>query len=808
MIKNYFKIAWRSLLNNKVYSLLNILGLAISLACFLLVTLYVIDELSYDRYHEKAERIYRINSDITLGESQKLPFTSDMMGPTLKNDYPQVESFVRIYNSNGSKLLKKGTEYIKEGNLAHADSTFFKVFSLPLLNGNPATALKEPRSVVLSESSAEKYFGSADILGKSVETVQGVEYKVTGVMKNIPPNSHFNFDFIFSMDNDIYPFGNFISHNFHTYLLLREGVKPEEIEEKFDDYFDRYLQPVAKQVLNINSREEFEAAGNKLEYSLFPVTDIHLYSDRNLEIRPGGSIQYVKIFSAVALFILLIACINFMNLSTARSAGRAKEVGIRKVLGSARKQLITQFLSEAVLMAVIAMILAVAISFLALPAFNEVAAKNLSIQRIFQTDMLLLILILPLLVGFLAGSYPALFLSNFKPVQVLKGRLQLGAKGGTFRNVLVVFQFTTSIILIIGTIVVYQQLEFIQNKNLGFNKDQVIIVDEVFVLGPQLQAYKNEVLEMPGVQSGTVSSFIPVGGSSRSEETFSKEAVMTTEKSFSMQQWKIDHDYIPTLGMEIVKGRNFSREFSTDSSAVIINETTAKTLGTEDVIGKKIYGVTDFETGELTAYTVIGVVKNFHFETLRENIGPLGFILGKTSGLASFKVNTANIPQVLNAMEEKWGNMTTGTPFTYRFMDEAFDEMYRTEQRLSRIALIFSILAIFVACLGLFGLSTFIAEKRIKEIGIRKVLGATVGNIVQMLSKDFVKLVFIAFVIATPLAWYAMQNWLQDFVYRIDLSWIYFVLAGFLALLIALSTVSFQAIKAALINPAKNLRSE
>lgn len=808
MIKNYFKIAWRSLVNNKVYSLLNIFGLAISLACFLLVTLYVIDELSYDRYHDKADRIYRINSDITLGESQKLPFTSDMMGAALKQDYPQVEEYVRIYNSNGSKLIKKGTEYIKEVKVAHADSTFFKVFSLPLVAGDPASALKGPKTVVLSESAAQKYFGTTNILGETLETVQGTSYNVTGVMKDIPPNSHFNFDFIFSMDNDIYNFGNFLSHNFHTYLLLGKGVNPKEIEGKFDEYFDRYLQPIAKQILNINSREEFEAAGNTLKYTLFPLTKIHLHSDRSMEIRPGGNIQYVYIFSAVALFILLIACINFMNLSTARSASRAREVGIRKVLGSGRKQLITQFLSESVLMAFIAMLIAVVIAFLALPAFNEVAAKNLSIQRIFQTDMMLIVLALPLLVGFLAGSYPAFFLSNFKPVQVLKGRLQLGAKGGTFRNVLVVFQFTTSIILIIGTIVVYQQLEFIQNKNLGFNKDQVIIVDEAFVLGSQIKIYKNEVLEMPGVQSGTISSFLPVSSSSRSDETFSKEAAMTTEQAFGMQRWRVDQDYIPTMGMKLIQGRNFSRELSSDSLSVIINESAAKTISSGDVVGRKIYQVTDFSTGELTALTIIGVVENFHFDSLRENIGPLSMVLENSPGLVSFKVNAANIPQVLTAMEEKWSKMATGTPFTYRFMDEAFDEMYRTEQRLSKIALIFSILAIFVACLGLFGLSTFIAEKRIKEIGIRKVLGATVGNIVQMLSRDFIRLVLIAFVIATPIAWYAMQNWLQDFVYRIDLSWIYFLVAGGLALFIALSTISFHAVKAALINPAKNLRSE
>jgi putative ABC transport system permease protein len=808
MFLNYLKIAWRSLLKNKLYSLLNIMGLAIGLSCFLLIVLYVADELAYDRFHEKADRIYRINSDLKFGDTfSLLPFTSDMMGPTLKQEYPQVEEQVRIYTSSGSKMLKKGAEFITESDVAHADSTIFRVFTLPLLAGDPHAALAQPNSVVISESAALKYFGTAQALGQVLETITGDFYEVRGVMEDMPENGHFKFDFIFSMSNAGYEWGSFLSHNFHTYLLLQEGVTAADFRPGLLHYITNYVLPQAKQLMGINSIEEFEAAGNKLGYWLTPITDIHLYSDREMEIRPGGSIQYVYIFSAVALFILLIACVNFMNLSTASSAGRAREVGIRKVLGSERRQLMIQFLTEASLMALLAMGVALLFVLMALPLFNELAAKALSLQRLLQPDGLLLLLALPLLVGLLAGAYPAFFLSAFKPIHVLKGKLNLGASGGSFRSVLVVFQFTISIILIIGTLVVYRQLAYIQNKQLGFNKDQVLIVNDVHALKSGALTFKNEVVQLPGVQSGTLSGFLPVA-SNRSDQTYSKVAAMSSESGFGMQTWWVDPDYIPTLGMELLAGRNFSPERGGDSTALIINESTARLLGYDDPVGKTIWGVEDVHTGRMQAFDIIGVVKNFHYETLRQNIGPLTMRLGKSTSKASFKVKADQLPLVIAGIDQKWKSMAPGIPLDYRFLDDAFDAMYRTEQRLGRIALVFSLLAIAVACLGLFGLSTFIAQKRAKEIGIRKVLGASVGGLVQLLSLDFIKLVAIAFLIASPLAWWAMHSWLQDFAYRIDISWWIFIGAGLVALLIALATVSVQALKAAMANPVNNLRTE
>jgi putative ABC transport system permease protein len=811
MFKNYLLIALRNLRKQRFYAFLNIAGLALGVTCCLLISLYVLDELSYDRFHEKADQIYRIDSEIKFGGTeQKLAVTSDPMGPTMVKDYPQVLAAVRFRNQGGA-LVKKGDQHIKENRMIYVDSTLFDVFTLPMLAGNPKKALTELNSVVITESTARKYFGNPNTaLGQVLRFDNREDFKVTGVIRDIPANSHFRYDFFLSMQNlEESKQNNWVSHNFNTYLLLRKDADPKEVEAKFEELIDKYIGPQVKQLMNINSLSEFKKSGNNIGYGLSPLTSIHLHSDRVAELAPNGNIQYVYIFAAIALFILLIACINFMNLATARSASRAKEVGVRKVMGSLRSSLIGQFLTESVLMSMIAFGLATVSAFLLLPYFNQLAVKEMTFPLFSSPWMLFSLLFFALIVGLLAGSYPAFFLSAFQPIRVLKGNLSRGTQSGWLRSSLVVFQFATSVILIIGTIVIYYQLDYIRNTKLGFNKEQVLIVNDGYALGERVQAFRNEVLRLPEVVNSTATGYLPTP-SWRNDMPYFPEGVIQQEKAVSMQSWQVDHDYIRTLGMEIQKGRDFSREFSTDSSAVIINETAAKVFGYADPVGKKIWTYTDFNSPDkkMATYTIVGVVKNFHFASLRQNIGALCMVLGKNNGSISFRLKTQDVAKVVGAIEAQWKKNASGQPFTYTFLNEEFDAMYRSEQRVGQIAISFSVLAIVIACLGLFGLAAFTAEQRTKEIGIRKVLGADVSNIVAMLSRDFLKLVLLSNLIAWPLAWWAMSRWLQDFAYRINLSWWIFGLAGATALFIALFTISFQAIKAALANPVKSLRTE
>ena len=808
MFKSYLTIAWRNLLKNKAFSLINIIGLAAGLACFLLISIYIVDELSYDRYHKNADRIYRTHADIRFGGNElKLAVSSDMMGATLKKDYPEVEEYTRIYSSGGAKMIKKENNWINEPAVAHVDSTFFQVFSFEPVAGHLSTALNEPNTVVLSRKVANKYFGTADVIGKTIETNDNnsTTYKVTAVIEDMPQRSHFRYDFLFSMDNVSYNWGTYLSHNFHTYLLLKEGADAKRLEKNLEQYIQRYCLPEAKENMQLSSMEEFRKSGNRLNYFLMPLTDIHLHSDSFPELAPNGSIQYIYIFGAVSVFILLIACVNFMNLSTARSANRAKEVGVRKVLGTGKASLVKQFLTESVLMTCIAMIMALALAYLLLPLFNRIAAKEYSFGLLTEIRFLPLYILLPVAVGVLAGYYPAFYLSSFRPISVLKGALNTRPGKSKLRSSLVVFQFATSIFLIIGTIIVYRQLNYIQQKKLGFNKDQVLIIDGAYALGNNLAAFKNEVTGMSGVKSGTISSFLPVSSSSRSDNTFSKDAVMSTDNALSMQAWKIDHEYIPTMGMEMKSGRNFSPDFVSDSMGVILNETAANLLGYADPVGQKLYSG---GSGNPVSYQIIGVVKNFNYESLRQQVGPLGFFLSRSAYSAAFKVAAADVETLIGKIETTWKGMAPGMPFSYRFMDEAFDDMYRSEQRIGLISLCFSVMAILIACLGLFGLAAYMTEQRTKEIGIRKVLGASVGSIVSLLSANFLVLVLIGFIIASPLAWWIMNNWLKEFAYRIPVNWTIFLLAGVAAMCIAILTVCFQAVKAALANPVKSLRTE
>jgi putative ABC transport system permease protein len=815
MLKNYLKVAWRNLVRNKTFSFINIVGLAIGLSSFLLIALYVLDELSFDRYYDKAGNIYRIDLDAHWGgQDLRMAEIGDPIGPKLKNDYPQVEEYTRIFYSRNdpgmaNKLIGKGNEYITEDHTAYVDSTFFNVFKFPALEGDPRTALNEPGTVVINASTAARYFGSADALGKKLavkENGKDVPYKVNAVIKDIPGNTHFNFNILFSMKSLNYEWGQVGNSNFYTYLLLKPGQDAKAFKKELNGYVLKYLTPVLKD-FNMSSMEEFEKSGNRINFILTPVTSIHLYSDRQAgeEMSPPGSIQYVAIFSAVALLILLIACINFMNLTTARSAGRAREVGIRKVLGTERKELILQFLSESTLMVFLSLLIAIGIATLILPLFNSVAAKSMSMESLFSPVILPLLLALPFAVGLLAGGYPAFFLSGFKPIEVLKGKLKMGTKSGALRSVLVVFQFATSIMLIIGTIVVYRQLHFIQTRDLGFNKEQVLVIDYADALGNNAEPFKEQVMQLSGVKSGTLSAYLPVSNSSRNAYNVFKEPVAAAANSFNAQFWGIDYGYMATMGIKLLKGRNFSPGFGMDSSSWIINETTARILGYEDPVGKNIYTI---DNGKATAHPIVGLVKNFNYESLHSAVGPLIFALQRSTGLASFKVSTANISPLIQQVKSKWKAMAPGMPFSYRFLDESFNEMYRAEQRVGEIAIIFSVLAILISCLGIFGLATFIAEQRMKEIGIRKVLGASVQGIVGLLSRDFVKLVAIAFVIAAPFARWAMNKWLQGFVDRAGLSWWIFMLAGLAALFIALATVSFQSVRVALMNPTKSLKAE
>jgi len=810
MIRNYFKIAWRNLLKNKGFTLINIIGLSLGIACFIVIAMFVTDELSYDCYNVKADRIYRINSDILFGGTDLvMAVSSDPMGEVLKQDYPEVEQYVRLYASQGSKLIKKENESINENTVVHADSTLFDVFTLPPIVGNTKIALNEPNTVVITESAAKRYFDSAEkAIGQMLETDDNGQtlYEVTAVIENIPKNSHFNFEFFFSMDNVDYDFGNYLSHNFHTYVVLKEGTDYKVFNKNFKDVINKYLIPQAAQFMQIKSMDEFEKAGNHLEYSLFPMTDIHLRSSRGMELSANGNIQYVYIFSAAAFFILILACINFMNLTTARSSGRAKEVGIRKVLGTERKSLIWQFLTESTLISILALIIGLLFVWVTLGWFNDISGKDMVMTSLLNPKFLAFILILPFVIGALAGVYPAFFMSSFKPITVLKGKLSTGHKKNSLRNFLVVFQFATSIILIIGTVVIYKQLQHIQTAKIGFNKDQVLVVSNSGIPRETRQSLKNEIEQLTEIESASFAGFLPVASSSRSDTTFSTETVMTSSNAFNMQYWRVDYDYLETMNMELVEGRNFSPSFGADSTALVINETAVKLSGYDNPIGKKLY-TTDGDDNQL-GYTIIGVVKNFNYESLRKNVGALSFRLGNNSWETAYRFNTAKVGNLVNVIRNKYKAAAPGMPFEYKFMDESFDSMYRQEQRVGKVALTFALLAIIIACLGLFGLATYIAEQRTKEIGIRKVLGASVANIIRMLSTDFIKLVFLAFVIAAPIAWWFMNKWLQDFAFKIDLSWWIFAVTGIIALAIALITLSFQAIKAAISNPVKSLRTE
>ncbi len=819
MIKNYLKVAFRNLIKQKFYSVINILGLSIGLSACMLIGLFVIDELNFDTYNTKADRIYRVNTYFNLGgQENNYAVSPAPMAMMLGETYPEVETAVRFRQRGDFTFYQDGNAY-RENRIIYGDSTLFDVFTIPLLYGNPKTALTQTNSIVISRATAIKYFGAdweKDVpLGKNLlEGEDKTPYQITGIFDKIPNNSHFHFDVFIAMASlDESRSTMWLSNNFQTYLLLQKGTDVQAFQKKINETFKTYAAPQIKQFANV-TMEEFMKGGNKFEYSLMPLTDIHLHSDLQAELAANGDIRYVYIFSAIAFFILLIACVNYMNLATARSSGRAKEVGVRKVMGSDRKQLIGQFLVEATIISAVSMAVALLAAEVLLPFFNNLASKQLSINYIENWYILPVLISIVLIVGLMAGSYPAFFLSAFKPATVLKGSLATGLRNSWLRSALVVLQFGISIFLTVSTVVMYQQLNLIQHKRLGYDKEHVMVIQNTYYLNKQANSFKTEILRNPNIQQASYSAYLPAQTINSNNNSIFPDKNPQSSYTTSVPWWYVDYDYIKTMKMNIVDGRDFSREFGTDSTAIIINEAAAKYFdfykngGTP--IGKELsqFGFDEDNPTEIISYKVIGVVQDFNYATMREKIMPMVIVLGNDHGALSLRIKPEDTRNTIAFLEEKWTSFVPQIPFEYSFMDDRFNNMYRAEYKVSKIFTIFCSLAILIACLGLFGLASYTAEQRTKEIGIRKVLGASVWSVVILFSKDFTWLVFIALLIAAPLAYFAMNRWLADFAYRIDIGPQFFIIAGLIALAIAWITVSYHAIRAALANPVKSLRSE
>lgn len=795
MLRNYFKIAFRNLLRKKVYSAINILGLSIGMTCCMLIFLYVNHELSYDKFHTKADRIYRLVTDIkTPTETINIPITSAPMGAYLKKDFPEVEEVVRTYDRG--VLLQTDQHQYQEDQTLFADASFFDVFDFPLLRGNAGTALADPFSVVLTEDAAKKYFGEQNPVGQSLRMEGAYDLTVTAIVSNVPSNSQIQFDILISMSTlleklDREKAEEWSTFGFYTFLLLQEHTNAETLEAKFPGFIEQHIGGMKE---------------DKMFYSLFvePLSRVYLHTNRGGPVI--GSLSNIYFFSIIAGFILLIACINFMNLATARASERAKEVGIRKVIGALKRQLTAQFLSESVLLSLFAFVLASIFAELLLPAFNQLSGKTIAESIFYGDNNLLLLFLLALGVGILAGIYPAFVLSGFQPVTVLKGRFSGSGRGLLLRKGLVVVQLAISITLIAGTAIVYTQLDYMRSQELGFNKEQMLVInfrrdDKVM---QQIEAIKHSLKSHPQVLSVSASSSTP--SQSNSGAYTNIENPGGEMQSSNIDLYSVDFDFLDQYQIQVVAGRGFSRDFPTDSTqALILNEAAVASYGyssPQEAIGKRFsqWG----REGK-----IIGVIKDFHTRSLQQQIRPLTMRVAYNAlKLISLHIEGKDIPNTLAALEQQWAALVPHRPFEYFFLDEAFDKQYRNETRFGNLFICFAGLAIFIACLGLFGLVTFTARQRTKEIGIRKVLGATVANVVALLSKDFLKLVMIGFLVAIPVAWYALNSWLDNFAYRIDVGVGVFLLAGLAAVLIALATVSWQSIRAALANPVDSLKDE
>lgn len=800
MLKQYLTSAVRNIYKHKGFAALNVLGLALGLSVFLLIVFYVSDELGYDRYNVKADRIMRVSSDMKFGGATvHFAITAPAVGAAMKRAFPEIEEETRLCLIGGMRF-KKGNEHIQEDSALYSDPSVFDIFTLPMIKGDAKTALLDPGDIVISEHAARKYFNATDVIGQTLYSVNdSTVHKVTGVIKDLPGQSHFHVDFMLPMsalagrdDN------NWTSLNFNTYILLRPGVDVKKVETKLPAFFNKSLASTQFDV------RAFENGGNFYRISLTPLTDIHLKSNRERELSTNGNIAYVYIFSTVAVFILLMACVNFINLSTARSSNRAREVGVRKTLGSPRISLIIQFLAESLILTLIAAFVAIIAAWLLLPVFNSLSGKGLTITWHTFRWLLPCVLFSVIVVGIVAGAYPAFFLSGFRPVDVLKGRISRGIKGGAFRSLLVVFQFSLSIFLVISTLVVFNQMHYIENKDLGFDRTHILLVKNVDQLSsPAL--LRQQVRQLAGVIDATESDFTPTG-KLRTSRTIS----INEPKRMSVftEFWPVDENYLNTMNMKLVRGRNFQSRFPTDSSGLIVNEAAARMLGIYD--RSMDAGITVYnDDRDNKPYHILGIVKDFNFNSLRSSVTPVVFALREQEGsVMAVRVRSEKLSGLLDQIRTKWNGLASQQQFQYSFMEDDFNTIYHEEQSMGRLFTAFSILAVSIACLGLLGLAAYASDQRTKEMSIRKVLGADPLTLLALLVKEFLRLVFVSIAIAIPVGWYVMQHWLQGFSYRENVQWWVLLYPALGAVLIAVPAISSQSIKAAMVNPADSLRSE
>lgn len=807
MIKNYFKLALRILKRQKVYSAINIFGLTTGVTASLLILLYVADELSYDRFHPDASRIYRVDFHGKLqDETFVTPTTGLPMAEALQQDATGVESVVRVDRWMTCPVRYEENTFT-EMHFMLADSNFFSFFNFKLLQGNPAEALRGPNKIVISERAAARYFGykgtgDQSPIGKTlvIGSPGNITAEVSGIAENPPHNSHMQYDFLMSMETSGYMDNPvWLNSEVYTYFKVFPGTDVATVQQTLNSFVEKYCARELQEYLNV-SLDQFTKQGGHVGFIAVPMLDIHLHSQLNDELEPNGNIQYVYLFGIIAAFIVLLACINFMNLSTARSANRAKEIGVRKTIGAARSRLVVQFILESFVYVCIAFSISVVLVYGLLGPFNTLSGKELTAGMLLHPAFIGGLLVFMMIIGFLAGSYPAFYLTSFKPVEVLKGKVRAGAKSSRIRNTLVVFQFFISIALIISSIMVYNQLKFLQERSVGFDKENVVGLMHTMNLGGNSEAFRQEILKYPEFVAASFCARLPPD-----VDWFGTYKTSESGATHLVGVYVSDYDHVATLGLEMVGGRFFSREVLSDTAAVVLNEAAIRQMNLKDWQGKRLLD----PSGGHPGFEIIGVVKDFNYESMRRDVRPLAMFFGSTPNWGlGVRLSPGNPEEKIKRLETLWKKFVPTAPFEYAFVDQKIHAKFRAEQQLSSVIVVFTALAVFIACLGLFGLATFTAEQRAKEISVRKIMGASVRQVVMLLSKEFAKLIVIAFVIALPVTWYGMNQWLQGFAYRIDFNLLVAALAGAIALVVSLITVSYHSIKAALSNPVNALRND